>query len=396
MTRTVRYTYKLRVGKVKEELLTREFGMCRWVWNECVGLWKRGEGSKGLSVKLTEARARNTWLRSGSVVCQQQVIRDCQKSLNDSFRVKGRGRPQPKKKKNSRPSLNYTKRGFSLLTEKDHEGVDRLRLRLSKIGTIPVVWSRDLPSTPSSVRVYQDSCGEWFASFVVEAPEREPLPETGVDIGIDWGVKDVAITTVDDLDLGYTPRQKNVQKDRAKYQRRMAKLRGKKDEKSRHLYERNRKKAARCQRKAARQRQDAAFKWAHKVARHADRVAVEDFKPRFLAKSTMAKKASDSAIGSVKRTLLYVLGQYGREVTLVNPRFTTQDCSECDARTKHTLELSDRVFHCSECDYKAPRDKNSARVIRKRAGFNPSDVDGVIRENASVSTALPESGIPRL
>ena len=39
-----------------------------------------------------------------------------------------------------------------------------------------VVWSRDLPADPSSVRVYQDSTGAWYASFVVPA-ETEPLPQ---------------------------------------------------------------------------------------------------------------------------------------------------------------------------------------------------------------------------
>ena len=48
---------------------------------------------------------------------------------------------------------------------------------LPKGVTVPVVWSRDLPSQQSSVRVYQDSLGHWHASFVVtretgQAPMR--------------------------------------------------------------------------------------------------------------------------------------------------------------------------------------------------------------------------------
>ncbi|MFD0363670.1 hypothetical protein ACFQZZ_19655 [Nocardia sp. GCM10030253] len=45
------------------------------------------------------------------------------------------------------------------------------KLRLPKIGDIPVRWSRELPSDPSSVTVIKDASGRYFASFV--APPHE-------------------------------------------------------------------------------------------------------------------------------------------------------------------------------------------------------------------------------
>src|SRR5580700_6932803 len=42
------------------------------------------------------------------------------------------------------------------------------KLRLPKIGDVPVRWSRPLPSEPSSVTVVKDSAGRYFASFVIE------------------------------------------------------------------------------------------------------------------------------------------------------------------------------------------------------------------------------------
>ncbi|TMR99324.1 hypothetical protein EJK15_08365 [Nonomuraea basaltis] len=76
------------------------------------------------------------------------------------------GMPRFKKKDLADPTLNYTKRGFRL---KD----GRLHLAGGIVAT--VVWSRDLPAEPSSVRVYRDSLGHWYASFIV--PTRsEPLP----------------------------------------------------------------------------------------------------------------------------------------------------------------------------------------------------------------------------
>nr|WP_303709966.1 transposase [Kutzneria buriramensis]WKX08580.1 transposase [Kutzneria buriramensis] len=141
---------------------------------------------------LTEARARTPWLREGSSVVQQQVIRDfgrsrakAHKDITERLPMARRaGMPKWKSKRGAPPSLNYTKRGFRL---KDG------RLHLAGGIVVAVVWSRELPAEPSSVRVYQDSLGHWYGSFVVPA-QVQPLPETGRALGVDWGVKETATT----------------------------------------------------------------------------------------------------------------------------------------------------------------------------------------------------------
>ncbi len=86
------------------------------------------------------------------------------------------------------------------LLSREVPGVTRTRiaegmLQLHLAGGVVVrpVWSRALPSAPSSVRVHQDSVGDWWASFVAKVHD-EPLPATGRAIGIDWGVRAIATT----------------------------------------------------------------------------------------------------------------------------------------------------------------------------------------------------------
>jgi putative transposase len=86
-----------------------------------------------------------------------KALKDIEDRLPQQRRA---GMPRFKKKREARPSLNYTKRGFRL-----RDG----RLHLAGGIVLRVVWSRDLPADPSSVRVYQDSLGHWYASFVVPA-----------------------------------------------------------------------------------------------------------------------------------------------------------------------------------------------------------------------------------
>ncbi|MFE2445018.1 RNA-guided endonuclease InsQ/TnpB family protein [Streptomyces sp. NPDC059426] len=313
-----RYTYRLRVSSTARGALLAEWDRCRWIWNECVakskathlhnkttgGKWTCGPAQ--LDRMLTEARERTPWLRAGSSVPQQQLIRDfgrsrakAHKDIRERLPQRQRaGMPKWKKKREALPTLNHTRRGFRLKSG---------RLPLAGGIVLTVVWSQDLPAEPSSVRVYQDSIGHWYCSFVVPVKVR-PLPETG-------------------------------------------------------------------------------RKWAKKVVTDHDAIAVEDFRPKFLARSSMARKAADAAIGATKKALIQMGRKHGRNIRLVHPAHTTMDCASCGARTKHALPLSERTYTCTACGAVSPGDKNSARVMLHRAGLNPAGAEGARPPGAQ----LPEA-----
>jgi putative transposase len=379
-----RYTYRLRPSATARSALAGEWDRCRWVWNECVaksqqvhagnrrrpaGAAERTCGPVQLARMLTESRAAAPWLAAGACVPQQQIIRDFGKSRakvqrDITSRLPRRqraGMPKYKKKREARPSLEYTRRGFRL---KDG------RLHLAGGIVLTVVWSRQLPEDPSSVRIYWDALGHWYASFVVLAAVQT-LPATGRTLGIDWGVKEIATTTSDAHDLPHPQHGRTAAQRLTKYQRMMARREPKKGQPGSKGYRAAKRQAATLHQKVARQRQDTARKWAKAVVRDHDVLAVEDFRPRFLTKSTMARKAADAAIGATKRALIETASKHGRTVHLVNPAYTTMDCALCGARAKHRLPLSERTYTCTACGVVSPRDKNSARVMLVRAGLQP-------------------------
>lgn len=385
-----RYTYRLRVSKAALAALEAEWARCRWVWNESVAKSKQvhaanqdlpaGQakltcGPARLDKMLTEARARTPWLAQGSSVPQQQIIRDFGKSrakalkdIKDRLPIKQRaGMPRYKKKRGSDPTLNYTRNGFRLA-----DG----RLHLAGGIAVTVVWSRELSARPSSVRVYRDSIGHWYASFVVAA-QVHPLPATGRVIGIDWGVKEIATTTSDAYDLPHAEHGKSAAAKLARYQRMMARRQRPRGKARSKGYRKAQRQVAQLHKKVARQRSDTGRKWAKKVVGDHDAIAVEDFRPKFLAKTTMARKAADAAIGATKQALIEMGRKHGRDVRLVHPAYTTMDCAQCGARTKHALPLSERTYACTACGVSSPRDKNSAHVMLARAGLAPAGVDGV-------------------
>ncbi|OMI89639.1 transposase [Streptomyces sp. M1013] len=392
-----RYTYRLRVSSAARALLAAEWGRCRWLWNECVAksravhLQNRATGEKAtcgpaqLDRMLTEARARTPWLREGSCVPQQQIIRDfgrsrakAQQDIIEGLPVARRvGMPTWKTRREALATLNYTRRGFRL---KDG------RLHLAGGIVVRVVWSRELPAEPSSVRVYQDSLGYWYCSFVLPA-QIQPLPKTGLVLGIDWGVRVTATTTSEVHDLPHAGHGSKARVRLARYDRMMARRRPKKGTSASKGYREAKRLRAKAHKKVARQRADTGRKWAKKVVRDHDAVAVEDFRPKFLARTNMARKAADAAIGATKAALIEMGRKHGRDIRLVHPAYTTMDCAQCGARAKHALPLGERTHTCTACGTTAPRDKNSARVMLVRAGLNPAGAEGTRPPGAPLQEA---------
>jgi putative transposase len=213
-TMTVRYSYRLRTSPGSERELLAEWDRDRWVWNQCVATSRAAHlaqqecGPARLDKLLTGWRAEHEWLREGSSVAQQQTVRDFgaarAKALADRKAKlpvrQRRGMPRFQRKNEALPSLNYTLRGFSL-----KEG---RRCLANGIG-LTVVWSRELPCAPSSVRVYRDATGKWWASFVARVPV-EPLAPTARVIGIDWGVTETATTTDPGFELPHAQHGKKA------------------------------------------------------------------------------------------------------------------------------------------------------------------------------------------
>lgn len=355
MEEIVRYTYRLRPGAVAERTLLAEWHRCRWLWNEAVHQQKSGNKPTfcKLSKMLTEVRGKVAWLREGSQNAQQQALRTYAAALSNSHKVKGCGRPALKARKRAMPSLGYTTRGFSIRND---------RLHLPGGVTIPVVWSRELPSAPTSVRVYRDSLGHWYASFVVRR-DVAPAPVADGAIGIDWGVAITATTTDPAYDLPYSGHRRRCAAELARAQRKMARRRRPRGRIPSNGYRQAQRQAAWLHKRAQRQNTHTARVWARRVVAAHQTIAVEDFRARFLARSTMARKAADAAIGAAKRELIERGMRAGRRVVLVPPAYTTMTCSECFAIAKQQLGLAERTFRCGHCGYTADRDRNAARTI---------------------------------
>ena len=448
----VRYTYRLRPGGQARAYLGREWDACRFVWNQLVeqsqtryrtsraaGDLTATFGYKDQAAFVTSLRRNttgpgvdaegNNWLSLSAAHTQQQVVRDFAKSRTKALLdrknkipvTQRAGLPRFKSRHHALASLNYAGRDFKIVAD---PVMGRDVLWLTGGITIPVVWSRPLPGTPSSARVFQDGVGHWYASFVVQAPDETlPVVGDGRVVGIDWGIKQVATTVTahvndtgavtdldegDTFDLPHPQHGKTAAQKLARYQRMMARRSAKahgspKGTAPTRGYWKARKLTAAAHQKVTNQHSDTAHKWAKALVAGHDRVAVEDFRPRFMAKNrSLARKAADAACGASKTALIWHATKAGRDLVLVNPAYTTMDCFSCGARAKHRIPLDQRVYTCTTCGVVADRDKNAAAVVVARAfgrgttahgtpvdkaagaGQRPAGVEGIRPEPAAV------------
>ncbi len=370
----VRYNYRLRPGAEAMARLEQEWNCARWVWNQCVELGNAayvarmaGEECEHptwcrMAKKLTGWRAEFKWLREGSGKVQAQVIRKWSVAYQQALSQPGKGFPKFKSSKRTPPSLEYTASVFRLKSGK-----------LSLVGgiSIPVVWSRYLPSDAKSCVIFQDVEKHWNVSFVVRRYNKL-FPPSDAAIGIDWGVGEVATTTSPEFNLPggsqINTSKKEINMAREKTAR--AKPGSKSFLMSKHRIS--------CIRAAmARRRRDRAFKWANRIVVNFGRIAIEDIRPSFLHESMMASRATDGAVGITKQILINMARAAKRAVVLVDPSYTTMTCASCGTRATSRIALQVRTFACQSCGHTAGRDENAARVIRARAGFNPTNVDDV-------------------
>jgi IS605 OrfB family transposase len=230
------------------------------------------------------------------------------------------------------------------------------KLRLPKVGDVPVRWSRPLPGTPSSVTVIKDAAGRYFASFVVEADDT-PLPQVTAETGIDLGLTHFAVLS-DGRKIASPKFLRRAEGKLRKAQKALSRTaRGSRNR------DKARAKVARVHAKVADSRRDWLHKESTRVIRDNQAVYVEDLCVAGLARTRLAKSVHDAGWSAFVKMLEYKARRGGREFRRTG-RFepTSQVCSTCGVKDG-PKPLSVRQWTCAACGTVHDRDVNAARNV---------------------------------
>ena len=374
-----RYQYRIYPRPTQIEPLAKAFGCSRVVWNDALWVYKNAfkngqERPKDVD-KLVITQAKKTesrvWLSEVSNIVLQQSFRDLQAAWNNYFsslsgRRKGKLVGKPKlKKKTSRQSMRFREGGFS---------VHSCSVKLAKIGHVPMVVSRPLPSKPSSVTIIKDTIGRYFASFVVEVPQ-ETLPETDRSCGIDLGLSHFCILSSGEKVENPRLHKKMLQKIKLA-NRRLAKA--KKDSNRR---KKRKLRLAKLHAKVKDARTDFLHKLTTRLVAENQSLAIEDLNVAGLVKNRKLSRAISDASWSKFKTMLQAkCDKYGRNLTIVDRWYpSSQICSCCGHRwsdapaegSRRTpvrggkKKLDVREWECLFCNTIHDRDINAAENLNR-------------------------------
>lgn len=362
----LRYRFRIYPTVAQQQSLSRGFGCCRVVYNDAIELreeaFKAGKpypsDSEVCRKVITEAKRKpeRSWLSEVSTAALQQAVRDANRAYRDYFASKLRkrkgaalGKPRYKSRRDRRQSMRFARNAKFRITS---EG----RLRLTGIGEVKVVWSRGLPSEPSSVTVIRDSAGRYFASFVCEV-RPEPKPQTQASIGIDLGLASF-VTTSDGQKIEPPRLLRRAERALSKAHRSMSRK-----QPGSANRERARQNLARRHAAVADARRDFLHRLSTTLVNENQVIVVEDLCVQAIANSHLAKSVRDAGWGMFVRALEYKAALYGRELIKLDRYFpSSQTCSVCWAVTG-SKPLGVRAWTCPHCNAHQDRDINAAKAI---------------------------------
>ena len=258
------------------------------------------------------------------------------------------------------------------------------KLRLPKIGDVPVGWSRPLPSQPSSVTVIMDAAGRYFASFVIETGPGA-LPPAAPVVGIDLGLAHFAILS-DGRKIASPRFLRRAEKSLKRAQRSLSRK-----EKGSRNRDKARVKVARAHARAADARRDFHHQLSTRLIRDNQAVAVEDLAVKGLARTRLAKSVHDAGWSGFVAMLEYKARLRGRAFHRIG-RFepTSQVCSMCGVKDG-PKPLHIRAWQCQGCGAWLDRDINAAVNVAKAAGLAVTACGAQVRPE-SVPAQRGEAG----
>jgi len=380
-----RYQYRFYPTDQQIQSLAQLFGCVRVVWNDALAICKQSEklpqNGDLQKIVITQAKKLESreWLSLVSNIPLQQSVADLGTAYQNFFNSRNGKRKGSKmglprfKKKQGRQSARFRRGGFSVKGESVY---------LAKIGDVSPVWSRELPSEPSSVTVIKDAANRYFLSFVVEV-EPVQVAAKNQSIGIDLGIKTFAF-----MSNGETAKSPDYSRLDKRLRRKQKQLKHQVNGSKRKA--KKRLEIAKLHSRISDTRNDFLHKLSTKVVSENQTVILED-----LNVSGMVKNRKLSRVISLQgwrefRVLVEAKSEkYGRKFVVISRwEPTSQVCSDCGFKWGK-LDLKVRTVTCMSCGSAHDRDENAAKNIEKVGIGHGHDSKRTQRAGKTGSPAQP-------
>lgn len=372
-------SFKIRIypTKAQEALIWKHIGSCRYIWNWMLAKQEElyAAGEKHLSsfdmIKLLtplKNDGEHGWLYDVSNASLQTVCRDLQKAYDKFFKKISR---HPKFKSRKRSKVSYPVRQTIWFSGK--------LVKIEKLGKVKFKTDFTFPEGQGNKfwnpRITNRN-GKWLLSFGMECENQAPKL-TDMSMGIDLGIKDLAIAECHGQivfhNINKSKKMKELYKKQKHLQRSIsrkyeANKQGQKYIKTKNI-ERLENQLRKLYYHISNIRQNYIHQCTHAlVSLLPSRVVMEDLNITGMMKNRhLARAIQEQCLYEFIRQMRYKCEWNGIEFIQAERFYPSSKTCSCCGNIKRDLKLSDRIYKCDICGLTIDRDYNAAINLSRYA-----------------------------
>ncbi len=312
------------------------------------------------------------WIDECGAKARKQALMNAERAFKNYMKGKA-NRPKFKKKREQKVKAYFPKNNNGDWT------IWRHKIQVPTIGKVKLK-EKGYLTTNAKVNsgTISYKAGRYYVSVLVEIPDKKSEKPQGEGIGIDLGVKELAIMSngVIKPNINKTPKVIKLNRKLRREQRRLSrkyeskKKRGEKTAAYSANIEKQVVKIQRIYQTLTNIRVDYENKIISEIMKQEPSfIVLEDLNVRGMMKNRHLSKAIAAQRLSYLRTkLTNKAKEKGIEVRIVDRFYpSSKKCSQC-GRIKTNLKLKDRIYHC-ECGFEIDRDINAAINLKNATEY---------------------------
>ena len=356
----------------QESQINDTFGCCRFIYNYFLQKTKERWETERRNYTYFEwykdlkpLKRENVWLYNADSHALVNSMQNLNSAYQRFFReVRKKIKPHyPLFKSKKNPVQSYRTSNCNGVIR-----VERNKIRLPKIGWVYCRNSYGMDYDFGKIinaTVKKAQTGEYYVSIYAEGVGDVIYEKTGATIGIDVGIKNIAVLS--------NGTKYDVYLSGDEYDRKLALLQRRLSRKTKggRNWEKQRKKLARYFGKNQNRRNDYYHKITTGLVKAYDIICLEDLSLISMKREkTISKLIQDAGIYEFKRQLIYKCRMHGKEVKLIDRFYpSSQLCSSCGYKNSSLRHASIREWNCPVCGEHHDRDVNAAvNILMKATG----------------------------
>ena len=360
---------KIRLFPTQEQelLMFKAIGCSRFAYNwalgKCNDLY-----SQGLKYNMSNIRKEFTqlkkeeefkWLNEISNTTMVESMRNLDKAFKSFFKKKS---CYPKFKSKRKSSKSFYVRYDNLYFKNSICNIE-------KIGKVKFKTNYKIPNCKYSNPYCSFDGKYWYLSFGVEVEENQTTLNKDLSIGIDLGIKDLAVVNVLDKpikNINKTKKVKRLKKRLRRLQRQISRKYEANKEGNKFVKTNNviklEKQIKLLYRKLFKIRNNHIHQATNKIVKLKPyRVVMEDLNLSGMMKNKHLSKAiAEQGFYEFIRQMDYKCRFNGIEFIQADRFYPSSKTCSCCAHIKKDLKLKDRVYICDDCGLEIDRDKNAS------------------------------------